>query len=110
MFETTLLAQAVHKGELALEDPAAKYVAELQHGGDIRRVTLGQLATHTSGLLLPQDHPPWPDWGYTLPEFIRTLNAWKAEKAPASNISTPMRDSSCCSSRSSVPTARPSTS
>ena len=41
-----------------------------------------QLATHTSGLLLPQDHPPWPDWGYTLPEFIRTLNAWKAEKEP----------------------------
>jgi len=82
VFETTLLAQAVHKGELRLEDPAAKYVAELQQGGDIRRVTLGQLATHTSGLLLPQDHPPWPDRGYTLPEFIRTLNAWKAEKSP----------------------------
>jgi hypothetical protein len=26
--------------------------------------------------------PPWPDWGYTLPEFIRTLNAWTADKAP----------------------------
>jgi CubicO group peptidase (beta-lactamase class C family) len=26
-------------------------------GGDIRQVTLGQLATHTSGLLLLQDHP-----------------------------------------------------
>jgi len=82
VFETTLLAQAVRKGELRLEDPAAKYVAELQQGGDIRRVTLGQLATHTSGLLLPQDHPPWPNWGYTLPEFIRTLNAWKADKGP----------------------------
>src|SRR5262249_5358495 len=31
---------------------------------------------------LPQDHPPWPDWGYTLPEFIGTLNAWKAEVPP----------------------------
>src|SRR5262245_44285781 len=82
VFETTLLAQAVRKGELRLDDPAAKYVVELQQGGDIRRVTLGQLATHTSGLLLPQDHPPWPDWGYTLPEFIRTLNDWKAEKPP----------------------------
>ena len=82
VFETTLLAQAVSKGELRLDDPAAKYVVELQQGGDIRRVTLGQLATHTSGLLLPQDHPPWPDWGYTLPGFIRTLNAWKAEKPP----------------------------
>ena len=62
--------------------PVAKYVVELDRDGDIGRVTLGQLATHTSGLLLPQDHPPWPDWGYTLPEFIRTLNAWKADKTP----------------------------
>ena len=78
----TLLAQAVRNGDLRLDDPVAKYVVELQQGGDIRQVTLGQLATHTSGLLLPQDHPPWPDWGYTLSEFIRTLNAWKADKAP----------------------------
>jgi beta-lactamase class C len=82
VFETTLLAQAVGNGELGLDDPVTKYVAELDRDGDIGRVTLGQLATHTSGLLLPQDHPPWPDWGYTLPEFIRTLNAWKADKAP----------------------------
>src|SRR5262249_28626004 len=82
VFETTLLAQAVGNGEVRLDDPVAKYVAELDRDGDIGRVTLGQLATHTSGLLLPQDHPPWPDWGYTLPEFIRTLNAWKADKAP----------------------------
>jgi beta-lactamase class C len=82
VFETTLLAQAVSKGELGLDDPAAKYVVELQQGGDIRRVTLGQLATHTSGLLLPQDHPPWPDWGYTLPEFLRTLNAWRTDFEP----------------------------
>jgi beta-lactamase class C len=82
VFEATLLAQAVGSGDLGLDDPVHKYVTELNDGGDIRRVTLGQLATHTSGLLLPQDHPPWPDWGYTLPEFIRTLNAWKAEVAP----------------------------
>src|SRR5215468_10952583 len=81
VFETTLLAQAVGNGELRLDDPVAKYVVELDRDGDIGRVTLGQLATHTSGLLLPQDHPPWPDWGYTLPEFIRTLNTWKADKA-----------------------------
>jgi beta-lactamase class C len=82
VFETTLLAQAVRKGELRLDDPASKYIVELDKGRDIGRVTLGELATHTSGLLLPQDHPPWPDWGYTLPEFIRTLNAWRAEKPP----------------------------
>src|SRR5499427_3046510 len=82
VFEAMLLAQAVRNGDLGLDDPVAKYVVELQQGGDIRQVTLRQLATHTSGLLLPQDHPPWPDWGYTLPELIHTLNAWKADRAP----------------------------
>jgi len=82
VFEATLLAQAVHNGELTLDEPVAKYVSELEQASDIGRVTLGQLATHTSGLLLPQDHPPWPHWGYTLSEFIRTLNDWKADKPP----------------------------
>src|SRR5438128_3499998 len=76
VFEATLLAQAVRNGELTLEEPVAKYVTELARDNDVGRVTFGHLATHTSGLLLPQDHPPWPDWGYTLPEFIRTLNEW----------------------------------
>jgi beta-lactamase class C len=79
VFEATVLAQAVRQGELGLDDPVAAHVAELREGGDIRRVTLGQLATHTSGLLFPQDHPPWPDRGYSLPEFIRALNAWQAD-------------------------------
>jgi beta-lactamase class C len=82
VFEATLLAQAIRNGELTLEQPVTKYVTELAQDSDIGRVTLGQLATHTSGLLLPQDHPPWPDWGYTLPEFIRTLNDWQADKPP----------------------------
>src|SRR5204863_3784558 len=79
VFEATLLAQAVRNGELTLEEPVARYVTELARDNDIGRVTLGHLATHTSGLLLPQDHPPWPDWGYTLPEFISTLNEWSAD-------------------------------
>src|SRR5215475_7654194 len=82
VFEATLLAQGVRNGELRLEEPAAKYVTELNPDSDIGRVTLGQLATHTSGLLLPQDHPPWPNWGYTLPQFIAALNAWKPDKPP----------------------------
>lgn len=84
VFEAVLLAEAVDRDELSLDDPASKYVTELQQGRDIRRVTIGQLATHTSGLLLPQDHPPWPDRGYSLPEFIQTLNRWQedAEQAP----------------------------
>ena len=80
VFDATLLALAIRQGELSLDDPVDKYVTELQQGADIRKVTLGQLATHTSGLLLPQDHPPWPTQGYTLPEFIRVLAAWTADK------------------------------
>jgi beta-lactamase class C len=80
VFDATLLALAVRQGELSLDDPVDKYVTELEQGGDIRRVTLGQLATHTSGLLLPQDHPPWPTEGYTLPDFIRVLANWKADR------------------------------
>jgi beta-lactamase class C len=79
VFEAILLAQAVQQEEMALHDPVSRYVVELQRGGTIRRVTVGQLASHMSGLLLPQDHDPWPDWGYTLPEFIATLNAWKPD-------------------------------
>ena len=79
-FEVILLAIGVKRGELNFEDPVAKYVIELQQGDYISRVTLGQLATHTSGLLLPSDHPPWPRHRYTLPEFIRALNAWIPER------------------------------
>lgn len=75
LFEATLVAQGVLRGELTLDDPVNKYVNELQ-GDYIRRVTIGQLATHTSGLLLPTDHPPWPDQSYSLAEFLAILNAW----------------------------------
>jgi beta-lactamase class C len=75
LFEATLVAQGVLRGELTLDDPVNKYVKELR-GDYIRRVTIGQLATHTSGLLLPTDHPPWPNESYSLGEFLTTLNAW----------------------------------
>jgi beta-lactamase class C len=77
VFEATVVAQAFERSDLAFDDPVSRYVTELQQGGDIRRVTVGQLATHTSGLLLPADHPPWVTQPYTLAEFIRTLNDWK---------------------------------
>ncbi len=79
VFATTILAEAVKSGELSLDDPVAKYVTELQHGGDIRRVTLGQLASHTSGLpRVPQQYEHWHRGGYTWPDFVRFLNSWKA--------------------------------
>src|SRR5262245_26704473 len=77
IFEATVLAQAFERNDLAFDDPVSRYVTELQQGGDIRRVTIGQLVTHTSGLLLPADHPPWVTQPYTLAEFIRILNDWK---------------------------------
>ena len=82
VFLATLLAQAVKQGEVALEDPVAKYVTELQQGGDIRKVTLGELASHTSGLTrVPQQYEPWHRGPYKLPDFIRYLNSWKADDA-----------------------------
>lgn len=78
LFEATLMAEAVLRGELSFDDPVNKYVGELQ-GPYIRRVTIGELATHTSGLLLPTDHPPWPDDSYPLARFLHTLNAWTPE-------------------------------
>src|SRR2546430_9821303 len=80
VFATTLLAQAVKQGELSLDDPVAKYVTELQRGDDIRRVTLGQLASHTSGLPRgPQQYEHWHRGNYTWPDFVRFLNSWKAD-------------------------------
>src|SRR5881398_3173192 len=79
VFATTLLAQAVKNGELSLDDPVAKYVTELQRGGDIRRITLGQLASHSSGLPnRPQEYETWHKGRYTWPDFVRFLNSWKA--------------------------------
>lgn len=79
VFATTLLAQAVKQGELNLDDPVAKYVTELQRGGDIRRITLRQLASHSSGLPnRPQQYETWHRGRYTWPDFVRFLNSWKA--------------------------------
>jgi CubicO group peptidase (beta-lactamase class C family) len=80
VFDTSLLALADEQGELKLDDPVASYVTELQQGGDIRRITLEQLATYTSGFVLPGDHPPWGGKTFTLPEFIATLNAWHSDE------------------------------
>ena len=75
LFEATLVALGTLRGELRLDDPVSKYVTEL-HGDYIRRVTIGELATHTSGLLLATDHPPWPNESYSQAEFLDVLNMW----------------------------------
>jgi beta-lactamase class C len=75
VFDATLVALGTLRGEMRLDDPIDKYVTEL-HGDYIRRVTLGQLASHTSGVSLATDHPPWPSKSYSFGEFIDVLNAW----------------------------------
>ena len=82
LFEATLVALGVVRGELGLDDPVTKYVPEL-HGDYLSRVTIGQLVSHTSGLLLPTDHPPWPNDSYTLPQFFSMLNAWTPQAGEA---------------------------
>jgi beta-lactamase class C len=74
-FEATLVALGTLRGELHLDDRLPTYLPELT-GDYIRRVTVGELATHTSGLLLPTDHPPWPNDSYSQAQFIAMLNAW----------------------------------
>jgi beta-lactamase class C len=75
LFEATLVALGTLRGEIDMDDPVSKYVPELR-GDYIKRVTIGELATHTSGLLLPTDHPPWPNDSFTLSQFLDMLNAW----------------------------------
>jgi beta-lactamase class C len=82
VFEAALLARAVERGELKLDDPVNKYVTEL-NGAYISQVTVGELAAHTSGLLLPTDHPPWPMEHYSLSGFLDALNAWRPESGEA---------------------------
>jgi len=75
VFDATLVALGTLRGEMRLDDPISKYVTEL-HGDYIRRVTLGHLISHTSGVSLATDHPPWPSQSYSFDEFIDVLNAW----------------------------------
>jgi beta-lactamase class C len=80
LFATTLLAQAVKQGEMSLGDPVDKYVTELQKGGDIRDVTVGQIASHTSGLPRePGQYETWHRGPYSFPDLVRFLNEWQAD-------------------------------
>jgi len=75
-FEATLVALGSLRGELRLDDRLQKYLPELD-GDYVRRITVGELVSHTSGLLLPTDHPPWPNEQFSRAQFIAMLNAWQ---------------------------------
>ncbi|WP_444542177.1 serine hydrolase [Bradyrhizobium guangdongense] len=74
-FEATLVALGALRGELRPDDLLPNYLPELS-GEYVRKITVGELATHTSGLLLPTDHPPWQNDSYTQAQFIDMLNAF----------------------------------
>jgi beta-lactamase class C len=75
VFEAALVAARTLRGEIRFDDPVNMDVTEL-NGDYIRRVTIGALATHTSGLLLATDHPTWPNESHSLGQFLDILNAW----------------------------------
>jgi beta-lactamase class C len=81
VFDVTLVARAVLDGAMRLDDPVAKFIPELRQG-DVGRITVGQLTTHTSGLLLRPDYPPWPARRIPFDELIAMVRSWKAEVEP----------------------------
>lgn len=64
VFTTTSLAIEIEEGRMYLSDPVDRYLPALKQGGDIRRVTLEQLATHTSSLPRTPGQNPRGTWNH----------------------------------------------
>src|SRR5262249_20657715 len=80
LFATVLLADAVKRGGMRLDDPVAKYVTELAKGGALQGVTIGRNARHATGRPRePGHYETWHRGKYTLPDFLRFLNGWQAD-------------------------------
>ena len=90
-FTSLLLADAVKRGEVALDDPVAKYlpgsVKVPERNG--RKITLLDLATHTSGLpRLPSNMSPKdvsnPYADYTVQQMYAFLSSYTLPRDPGS--------------------------
>ncbi len=87
-FTTLLLADMVQRGEVKLDDPAAKYVppgVSMPERG--RPITLLDLATHMSGLpSMPANFPlegkPTPYEAYTVEELHQFLSSYELTREP----------------------------
>lgn len=77
VFTGTELALLVQKGLMQLNDPVTNYLPSIsKNRGDIHRITLLQLATHTSGL--PRGPPPLKNnQSYDHESVLRYLQDWK---------------------------------
>lgn len=91
VFTSLLLADAVRRGEVSLDDPVAKYlpasVRVPERNG--KKITLVDLATHTSGLprlptnIHPKD-PANPYADYTVQQMYDFLSSYKLARDPGS--------------------------
>jgi CubicO group peptidase (beta-lactamase class C family) len=90
VFTAILLADMVHRGELGLDDPVARYLgihAESIPLRDGRAITLADLATHTSGLPLRPSNlvssdPDNKYDGYTPEMLFAFLSGFVLPRAP----------------------------
>ena len=91
VFTGIVLAQAVLKGEVKLDDPISMYLPEGVTAPEYegRSITLLDLATHTSGLpSLPSNFHP-KDWSnpcvdYTMDQMYDFLSGYRLTRAPGS--------------------------
>ena len=92
VFTALLLAQTVLEGKAALSDPIAKHLPrDLALAPETAAITLGQLATHTSGLPRLPDNlkpaaPADPYADYSVPrlhDFLRAYQPAKPAPQPA---------------------------
>lgn len=71
VFTATDLALQVARGHMSLDDPVTRFLPECRNGGSINRVTLQELATHTSSL--PRGLPLY----YSRERVIAFLKEWE---------------------------------
>ena len=93
VFTSLVLADLVFRREVALDDPAAKYLPDYvrmpERNG--RSITLLDLSTHTSGLprlpgnLKPKD-PRNPYAGYSVDDLYQFLSGYELPRDPGSNL------------------------
>ncbi len=79
-FTALLLAEMVLKGDVALDDPARRYLPSVPLPMNGRAITLEDLATHTSGLPFMPDPLP-----ATKTDIYRFLAGYKPKQAPGAN-------------------------
>jgi CubicO group peptidase (beta-lactamase class C family) len=83
LFTALELGDAVDAHVVTLSDPVDKYLTQLKSGRTITRVTLGMLASHSSGLPDRPGAQPWhPSTVYDKAAFLKFLVRWRGKPCP----------------------------